>query len=239
MSHTEFSKIAVIIDDEPQVRKLLCASLSSEQYSVFEAENGRLGLMEIAYRKPDVVLLDLGLPDMDGIDVLKSLREWSRVPVIVLSVRESVEDKVTALDAGADDYLTKPFHTSELFARLRAIIRHATGNPTVPEITSGPLHINFTTRMVLVNGKETHLTATEYALLRLLAVNIGKVVTQPQLLREVWGPMAEENSHYLRVYMRHLRKKIEIDPASPKLLVNEPGIGYRLRDIREDNHPEP
>jgi two-component system KDP operon response regulator KdpE len=220
---------AVVIDDEPQVRKLIRTSLASEQYDVYEAENGRLGLMEIAFRKPDVVLLDLGLPDMDGIKVIRELREWNPVPVIVLSVREGVDDKVAALDAGADDYLTKPFHTAELFARLRAIIRHS-AQSVKPEtdVVTGPLRIDFGSRCVFVNETEIHLTATEYALLRLLAVNIGKVVTQPQLLREVWGPTAQENSHYLRVYMRHLRKKIEAEPSLPKLLVNEPGIGYRL-----------
>ncbi len=231
MNHESTSLVAVVIDDEPQIRKLLSASLSSEHYTVYEAENGQLGLMEIAYRKPDVILLDLGLPDMDGIEVIRRLREWSKVPVIVLSVREGVEDKVSALDAGADDYLTKPFHTAELFARLRAIVRHAAGSQVVPQISTGHLNIDLSTRAVSLSGLEIHLTATEYALLRLLAVNLGKVVTQPQLMREVWGPASEENSHYLRVYMRHLRKKIETDPALPKLIINEPGIGYRLVDI--------
>jgi two-component system, OmpR family, KDP operon response regulator KdpE len=224
------SLIAVVIDDEPQMRKMLRATLANENFTVFEAENGRLGLMEIAFRKPDVVVLDLGLPDIDGIEVIRRLREWSKVPIIVLSVREGVDDKVSALDAGADDYLTKPFHTAELFARLRAIARHA-GGANVPSIVStGKLKIDFSSRSVYFNETLIHLTATEYALLRLLAVNLGKVVTHPQLLREIWGPASENNSHYLRVYMRQLRKKIEVDPALPKLLMNEPGIGYRLRE---------
>jgi two-component system KDP operon response regulator KdpE len=228
MSSSTPSLVTVIIDDEPQVRKLLCVSLLSEHYMVYEAENGQLGLMEIAYRKPDVVLLDLGLPDIDGIEVIRRLREWSTVPVIVISVRESVEDKVKALDAGADDYLTKPFHAAELFARLRAVVRHSKGAITQTEITTGSLKIDLSARMVFSDGAEIHLTATEYALLKALALNLGKVLTQKQLLREVWGPAAGENTNYLRVYMRHLRKKIETNSSLPKLLINEPGIGYRL-----------
>jgi two-component system KDP operon response regulator KdpE len=235
MSESSPSLVAVIIDDEPQIRKLLATSLISECYAVYEAESGQLGLMEIAYRKPDVVLLDLGLPDIDGIEVIRRLREWSAVPVIVLSVRESVEDKVKALDAGADDYLTKPFHPAELFARLRAVVRHAHGTTTPTEIATGALKIDLSSRTVCINNAEIHLTATEYALLKLLALNIGKVITQKQLLREVWGPASEENAHYLRVYMRHLRKKIEADPSLPKLLMNEPGIGYRLMRISSGN----
>ncbi len=230
MNDKKSAFIAVIIDDEPQMRKMLSAALTSEHYSTFEAEAGQLGLMEIAYRKPDVVLLDLGLPDIDGIEVIRRLREWSKVPVIVLSVREGIGDKVSALDAGADDYLTKPFHNEELLARLRAIARHSGGTTTQSVITTGNLKIDLSSRTVFLNGLEIHLTATEYALLRILAVNLGKVVTQPQLLREVWGPTGEPNSHYLRVYMRQLRKKIEQDSSAPKLLINEPGIGYRLKD---------
>jgi two-component system, OmpR family, KDP operon response regulator KdpE len=223
---------AVIIDDEPQMRKLLRAALTSEHYTVYEAENGQLGLMEIAYRKPDIVLLDLGLPDIGGIEVIRRLREWSPVPVIVLSIREGVEDKVSALDSGADDYLTKPFHNSELFARLRALIRHSAGPFTETQIITGGVKIDLSARTVFVNEVEIHLTATEYALLRLLAVNLGKVVTHGQILREIWGPTAGENSHYLRVYMRQLRKKMETDPSAPKLLINETGIGYRLLNVK-------
>jgi two-component system KDP operon response regulator KdpE len=235
MSGGTESLVAVIVDDEPQIRKLLRVSLTAEQYSVYEAESGQLGLMEIAYRKPDVVLLDLGLPDIDGIEVIRRLREWSKVPIIVLSVRESVDDKVKALDAGADDYLTKPFHPAELFARLRAVVRHSKGIMTQTEIVTGVLKIDLSTRTVFLKDVEIHLTATEYALLKLLALNLGKVITQKQLLREVWGPSAGENTHYLRVYMRHLRRKIETDPSLPKLLINEPGIGYRLIKIPSEN----
>lgn len=232
MSNNITSLIAVIIDDEPQIRKLLCASLISEHYTVYEAENGQLGLMEIAYRKPDIVLLDLGLPDMDGIEVIRRLREWSKAPVLVLSVREGVEDKVSALDSGADDYLTKPFHIPELFARMRALMRHAGGVIAETQVSTGNLKVDFTARAVFLNELEIHLTATEYALLRLLAANLGKVITHSQILREIWGPTAGENSHYLRVYMRQLRKKIEKDPSAPKLLINEPGIGYRLLNVK-------
>jgi two-component system KDP operon response regulator KdpE len=228
MSNEKPSLIAVVIDDEPQIRKLLHAALTSEHYTVFEAENGQLGLMEIAYRKPDIVILDLGLPDIDGKEVLIRLREWSKVPVIVLSVREGVEEKVAALDNGADDYLTKPFHTPELFARLRALLRHAPGTQSVTQIKTGDLKVDFASRAVFLGDKEIHLTATEYALLRILALNIGKVITHSQLLKEVWGPISDQNSHYLRIYMRQLRKKIEQDPSMPKLLINDPGIGYRL-----------
>ncbi len=225
--------IAVVIDDEPQIRKLLYALLESENYTVYEAESGQLGLMEIAFRKPDVVVLDLGLPDIDGHEVLRRLREWSTVPVLVLSVRESVDDKVKALDLGADDYLTKPFHQAELFARLRAIVRHAKGTVTQTEFRSADLRIDLSARKVFCKNREIHLTATEYALLKLLAQNMGKVITQKQLLQDVWGPAAKENSHYLRVYMRQLRKKLESDPAIPKLIINEPGIGYRLMKLPE------
>jgi len=228
MSSEKPSLVAVVIDDEPQIRKLLYAALTSEHYTVFEAENGQLGLMEIAYRKPDVVLLDLGLPDIDGKEVLRRLREWSQIPVIVLSVREGVEEKVYALDSGADDYLTKPFHNAELFARLRALMRHAGGDKTATAVQTGNLKIDFSARAVFLNSTEIHLTATEYALLRLLALNLGKVITHSQLLREIWGPESEPNSHYLRIYMRQLRKKIELDPSAPRMLINEPGIGYRL-----------
>jgi two-component system, OmpR family, KDP operon response regulator KdpE len=228
MNTGDASLRAVVIDDEPQIRKLIRLALTSEHYEVFEAENGQLGLMEIAYRKPDIVLLDLGLPDVDGVEVIRRLREWSKVPVIVLSVREGVADKVSALDAGADDYLTKPFHNQELFARLRALMRHATGAKTETTVIAGNLKIDLSARAVFRSGSEIHLTATEYAIMRLLAINCGKVVTHSQLLKEIWGPVSEGNSHYLRVYMRQLRKKIEPDPSSPELLINEPGVGYRL-----------
>jgi two-component system KDP operon response regulator KdpE len=219
---------ALVLDDEPQVRKLLRVLLEQQHYRALESESGRHGLSEIALRRPDVVLLDLGLPDMDGLVVLERLRQWSHVPVLVLSVRDGAEDKVTALDAGADDYVTKPFEATELLARLRAIQRRASGNAEDACFEASHLYIDFNSHTVKVQGREVRLTATEYALLKILALNAGKVVTQKQLLREVWGPNAEEQSQYLRVYMMHLRKKIELPEASDRLLKTESGIGYRL-----------
>ena len=219
--------LALVIDDEQQIRKLL-RILLEEEYRVFESESGRQGLSDIAARRPDVVLLDLGLPDMDGMVVLKRLREWSRVPVLILSVREGPDDKVAALDGGADDYVTKPFESVELLARLRAIQRRGAVGPDEPYFQAGHLAIDFNSRTVSVSGDEVKLTATEYALLKVLAQHAGKVVTHKQLLREVWVPNAEEQSQYLRVYMTHLRKKIEISEAREKLLRTESGIGYRL-----------
>jgi len=219
---------ALVIDDEKQIRRLLRIVLEEHNYRVLEADSGRQGLAEAAQRKPDVVLLDLGLPDADGIEILRRLREWSQVPVLILSVRDGPEDKVAALDAGADDYVTKPFESSELLARLRAIQRRAPANLDEPSFHSGPLMIDFVSHTTTVNGKEVRLTATEYALLKVLAQHAGKVVTHKQLLRKVWGPNAEDHSQYLRVYVTHLRKKIEVADAKEKLLRTESGIGYRL-----------
>jgi two-component system, OmpR family, KDP operon response regulator KdpE len=222
------TRIALVIDDEIQIRRLLKVTLEAEHYRVCEAETGQAGLIELAHQKPDVVLLDLGLPDLDGLEVLKRLREWSQVPVLILSVRQGVEDKVAALDAGANDYLTKPFHSAELTARLRAIQRHAATEMLEPIFECDLLRIDFASRTVKFAGQEVGLTATEYALLRVLALNAGKVVTHRQLLREVWGPKSEEQAQYLRVYMNHLRKKLGEQADRPRLLRNEPGIGYRL-----------
>lgn len=219
---------ALVIDDERQIRKLLRIILEEQSYRVFEAENGRQGLADVAQRKPDVVLLDLGLPDMDGLTALKRLREWSHVPVLILSVRDEPEDKVAALDAGADDYVTKPFESAELLARLRAIQRRGATTAEEPYFQTGHLAVDFSSHVVTVSGREVKLTATEYALLRVLALNAGKVVTHGHLLREVWGPNAADQSQYLRVYMNHLRKKIEIPQGKQKLLRTESGIGYRL-----------
>ena len=219
---------ALVIDDEPQIRKLIRIVLEAESYRVLESESGRQGLSDVALRRPDVVLLDLGLPDMDGLIVLQRLREWSRVPVLILSVRDGPEDKVKALDAGADDYVTKPFDSTELLARLRAIQRRTSSGAEDPYFQAGHLAIDFNSHTVTVKGREVKLTATEYALLRVLAQHAGKVVTHKQILREVWGPNAESQSQYLRVYMAHLRKKIEIPDAREKLLKTESGIGYRL-----------
>ena len=218
----------LVIDDEPQIRKLLRVLLEQEHFRTLESESGRQGLSDVALRRPDAVLLDLGLPDMDGLNVLERLRQWSKVPVLILSVRDGAEDKVAALDAGADDYVTKPFEATELLARLRAIQRRAAGGVEDARFEAGHLAIDFASHTVTVAGCEVKLTPTEYALLKLLALHAGKVVTQKQLLREVWGPNAQEQSHYLRVYMMHLRKKIEIPDVVYKLLRTESGIGYRL-----------
>ena len=218
----------LVIDDEAPIRRLLRVALEAERYEVFEADSGRTGLAEVAFRRPDVVILDLGLPDLDGTEVVRRLREWSRVPVLILSVRQDVREKVAALDLGADDYLTKPFHPAELMARVRALRRHSPPEPEAAEFAAGPLRVDFAARQVFRDGLEVRLTATEYALLRVLARNDGRVVTHRQLLREVWGPKAEEQSQYLRVYMNHLRRKLEPDPAQPRLIRNEPGIGYRF-----------
>jgi two-component system, OmpR family, KDP operon response regulator KdpE len=224
----------LVIDDEKQIRKLLRIVLEEDHYRVLESESGKQGLSDVALRRPDVVLLDLGLPDMDGLAVLKRLREWSHVPVLILSVREGPEDKVSALDAGADDYVTKPFESSELLARLRAVQRRATSGSDEPFFRAGSLEIDFNARAVTVKGREVKLTATEYALLKILAQHAGKVITHKQLLREVWGPNSEEQSQYLRVYMTHLRKKIEPADAGDKLLRTESGIGYRLVPPQHD-----
>jgi two-component system KDP operon response regulator KdpE len=219
---------ALVIDDEKQIRKLLRIVLEEEHYRVLESDCGKQGLSDLALRRPEVVLLDLGLPDMDGLAVLKRLREWSHVPVLILSVRDGPEDKIAALDAGADDYVTKPFEAGELVARVRAIQRRAASASEEPYFRAGSLEIDFSARAVSLKGHQVKLTATEYALLKILAQHAGKVVTHKQLLREVWGPNAEEQSQYLRVYMTHLRKKIETVNAREKLLRTESGIGYRL-----------
>jgi two-component system KDP operon response regulator KdpE len=223
-----------VIDDERQIRRLLRIVLEEDRYRVLEAESGKQGLSDIALRRPDVILLDLGLPDMDGLAVLKRLREWSHVPVLILSVRDGPEDKVTALDAGADDYVIKPFESEELLARLRAIQRRAASGAEEPFFRAGSLEIDFNARAVTVKGREVKLTPTEYALIKILAQNAGRVVTHKQLLREVWGPNAEGQSQYLRVYMTHLRKKIQPAYALEKLLRTESGIGYRLVPPQHD-----
>lgn len=219
---------ALIIDDEVQIRRLLRVALEGAGYDVHEAEAGQLGLQAVAVVRPDVILLDLGLPDLDGLTVLKRLREWSHTPVVVLTVRDAEEDKVGALDAGADDYVTKPFSTAELLARLRVAQRRALPRDEVSVFEHEGLVIDLAAHTAHRDGTEIHFTGTEWALLALFLRHTGRVLTHRQILREVWGPNAEEHRQYLRVYVTHLRKKIERDPTSPKLLRTEPGIGYRF-----------
>ena len=220
--------VALIVDDEPQIRRLLRVVLEGENYQVQEAENGQQGLTEIANRRPAIILLDLGLPDMEGLEVLKLFREWSEAPVLVLSVRDDEQSKVAALDSGAEDYVTKPFSTAELLARLRAAQRKTRPEEEVSIFKSGNLIVDLTARVVKRAGHEIKLTATEYALLRLFVRHPGRVLTHRYILREIWGPKSEEHRQYLRVYVTHLRQKIEPDPTKPSLIRTEPGIGYRF-----------
>lgn len=217
----------LIIDDEPPIRRLLRALLEPQGYRVRDASDGTAGLQEAALCRPDAVILDLGLPDMDGVAVLKRLREWSTMPILVLSVREAEDDKIEALDNGADDYLTKPFGTGEMLARLRVLLRRTPAGPEEPVREVGPLHVDLAAHEVSVAGRTVTLTATEFALLRVLVLQAGRVVTHKHLLRQVWGPQAESQSQYLRVYVTHLRKKIETG-LDRKLIKTETGIGYRL-----------
>jgi two-component system, OmpR family, KDP operon response regulator KdpE len=220
--------VALIIDDEVQIRRLLRVALEGENYQVHEAENGRQGLIETANRRPAVILLDLGLPDMDGLEVLKRLREWSEVPVVVLTVRDDEQEKVAALDSGAEDYVTKPFSTPELLARLRAAQRKTRPTEEIPVFKNGDLVVDLTSQVVTRADREIKLTATEYALLRLFVRHPGRVLTHRYILREIWGPKSEEHRQYLRVYVTHLRQKIEPNPTNPSLIRTEPGIGYRF-----------
>jgi two-component system KDP operon response regulator KdpE len=218
----------LIIDDEHQIRRMLTTALSAHGYTLAEASSGKEGLSQVLIFHPDLVILDLGLPDMDGMDVIKSLREWSQVPVIILSVREREGDKVNALDTGADDYLTKPFSMGELLARIRAAIRRSASTEDAPVLNFLSLSIDLARRVVLLDGHELKLTPTEYEILKYLALHSGRVVTHGQLLRAVWGPNYQEETHYLRVYIGQLRRKIESDPSRPRYIITEPGVGYRF-----------
>lgn len=218
----------LIIDDELQIRRLLRVTLEGAGYRVREAATGALGLNEAAVQRPDAVILDLGLPDADGLDVLRRLREWSGLPVLILSVRGEEAQKIAALDAGADDYLTKPFGGGELLARLRVLLRRAQPAGEVSIVSFGDVEVDYTKRTVTRAGEAVHLTVKEYALLRLLLQHRGKVVTHRQLLRDLWGEKAEDQTHYLRVYMTHLRQKLEPDPSRPRYLKTESGVGYRF-----------
>ena len=219
----------LVIDDEAPIRRFLHTALTAHGYKVFEAGTGQEGLMRIMDDRPDLIILDLGLPDLDGVDVTRRVREWSQTPIIILSVREQEMQKVAALDAGADDYLTKPFGLSELLARMRVVMRHQVSPAGEPVVRSGDLTIDLARRLVTVGGEIITLTPTEYALLRALAVQAGRVLTHNQLLRQVWGLGYESELHMLRVNLSNLRRKIEPDSTQPTYIQTEPGVGYRLR----------
>ena len=228
----ERKEAILLIEDEPQMRRFLRILLQGHGYRMFEAETGEKGLTQAAARNPELILLDLGLPDIDGIEVTRRLREWSDVPIIVISAREKEMDKIMALDEGADDYLIKPFGAGELLARIRVAMRHREMRKSgreEPVLVLEGLKIDFIKRQVFSGGEEVHLTPIEYKLLSLLARNAGKVLTHSQILREVWGPNYVHQSQYLRVYMTQLRHKLEADPARPRFLINEPGVGYRFK----------
>jgi two-component system KDP operon response regulator KdpE len=221
----------LVIEDDAQIQRFLRVSLGSHGYRLFEATTGETGLVEAATRQPDIIILDLGLPDIDGIEVIRRLREWTALPIIVLSARGQERDKIAALDAGADDYVSKPFGVGELLARMRAALRHATRSPDeVGDATfsTGDLHVDLAKRQVIVAEQQVHLTPIEYRLLTTLIRHAGKVLTHRQLLIEVWGPPYADQAHYLRVYMAQLRRKLEAVPARPHYILTEPGVGYRL-----------
>lgn len=220
--------VVLVIDDELAIRRLLRAALQARGWRVLEADSGQLGISEVALGRPDAVVLDLGLPDMDGVEVVRRLREWNRIPILVLSVRDSAEEKVKALDAGADDYVSKPFNTEELLARLRAIQRRGDPAADNPEFVSGALRIDFAARTVRVSEQRINLTPIEYAVLKTLARNAGKVVTQRQLLREIWGPQGDGYANHLRVHLAHLRTKLSEAGYDRGRLQTEPRVGYRL-----------
>ena len=228
--------VVIVIEDEPQIRRFVRSALQAEGWQVFEAETAKKGLTEAGTRKPDLLVLDLGLPDGDGLELIRDVRGWSAVPIIVLSARSDEADKIAALDAGADDYLTKPFGVGELLARVRANLRRpraAAGSPGAgeeadPVFRFGEVEVDRQARLVRRAGSEVHLTPIEYRLLTVLIANAGRVLTHRQLLREVWGPSHAEQNHYLRIYMGHLRQKLEIDPTQPRHLLTETAVGYRL-----------
>jgi len=230
MTTAPFPPEVLVIDDEVQIRRLLRLTLEGAGFRVREAENGELGLVEAATKRPDAIILDLGLPDLPGIEVLKRLREWSRLPVLILSVRGQEADKIEALDAGADDYLSKPFGGGELLARLRAMLRRVQTREEESGVSFGDVEIDFARRVVMKAGTAVKLTPKEYGLLRLLVLHRGRVITHRQILRELWGPKAEEQTQYLRVYMTHLRQKLEDDPTQPRFFRTESGIGYRFSE---------
>jgi two-component system, OmpR family, KDP operon response regulator KdpE len=226
----------LVVDDEPQIRRFLSASLNSHEYTVIEAHTGNDAIRLCTTAQPDLVILDLGLPDIDGREVLTRIREWSRVPIIVLSVRFDEQDKIDALDRGADDYVTKPFGMGELLARMRTALRHRVGtSEEAPLFSTGGLAVDLTRRVVTVDGEEVRLSRKEYEVLRTLVKHAGKVITHQQLLREVWGPAHVNETQYLRVYVGQLRQKIERDATQPRYIITEAGVGYRLRQLDDDD----
>lgn len=219
----------LIVEDEKEIRRFVRTALEGEGWRVFESDTLQRGLIEAGTRKPDLIILDLGLPDGDGLTYIQDLRQWSAIPIIVLSARSNEEDKVLALDAGADDYLSKPFGISELLARVRvALRRHSSGSQESPLVNFADISVDLINRQVTRSGESLHLTPIEFRLLSALIANAGKVITQRQLLTQVWGPNYVEHSHYLRIYMGHLRQKLETDPTRPKHLLTETGVGYRF-----------
>lgn len=227
---TSLAPVVVVIEDEPQIRRFVCAALEDEGCVVYEANSAKQGLLEAANRKPDLIVLDLGLPDLDGLQVVIQLRTWSSLPILILSARASEQDKIAALDAGADDYLTKPFGVGELLARVRALLRRRVKMSDLPTlVTIGELQVDFVNRTASKANEPLHLTPIEFRLLCVLYASAGRVITQRQLLKEVWGPGHAENNHYLRVFVGHLRRKIEIDSAQPKHILTETGVGYRFQ----------
>lgn len=225
--------LILVVDDEVQIRRFLRISLESAGYNIIEAETGENGIKLAAESSPDLIILDLGLPDMDGLDFIRRLREWSSIPVIVLTVRDSDKDKVILLDNGADDYLTKPFSVNELKARIRVAFRHKVRTAGQQVFKSDRITIDFDRRIVAVEGEKIKLTPKEYSVLTLLARNAGKVLTQNYILRELWGPYFQDESQYLRIYILQIRRKIEKDPGNPEIIITEPGVGYRFIDQNE------
>jgi len=230
---TDSNQRILVVDDEAPIRRYLRAALSAQGFTIYEAANGQEALNAVIADRPDIIILDLGLPDIDGIEVTRRLREWSQIPIIILSVREAEQDKIAALDAGADDYLTKPFGTGELMARMRVAMRRLASSPDEPTLQVDELQMDLSRRVVTVRGDEISLTPTEYDILRLLMQNAGKVITHHHLLRQVWGTAYESEMHILRVNISNLRRKIEPDPARPTYIHTEPGVGYRLRTENE------
>jgi two-component system KDP operon response regulator KdpE len=230
--------VAILIEDEPQIRRFVRLALEAEGWQVHESDTAKRGLFDAGTRKPDLLVVDLGLPDGDGLDLIRDVRTWSNVPIVVLSARSDESDKIAALDAGADDYLTKPFGVGELLARVRANLRRPRAGPgnastqgfeeEDPVFRFGVVAVDRQARVIRRNGEEVHLTPIEYRLLMALITNAGRVMTQRQLLKEVWGPSHTEQGHYLRIYMGHLRQKLERDPAQPEHLLTETAVGYRL-----------